>query len=81
MPISVAVDTCLEGRIERFQDEEVKSASHETHGLRLGQVWLPKENQQKREWLLGRVLTAGELFVLSQSHGFEVNCCAREHTG
>ena len=72
---------CGSGHMVGGQDREVKSASHETHGLRLGQVCLSRENQQKREWLLGRVLTAGGIVCTVPISRLEVNCRAREHTG
>lgn len=63
--MEVSVGTLLEGwnahlwssgSLDGGQDTEVKS-----HELRLGQVWLPRENQQERDGCWGRVLTTGEI--------------------
>ena len=62
-PTGVLVRTLLEGwnahlwssgSLDGGQDTEIKS-----HELRLGQVWLPRENQQKRDGYWGRVITTG----------------------
>lgn len=61
--MGVLVGTLLEGwnahlwssgSLDGGQDTEVKS-----HELRLGQVWLARENQQKRDGYWGRVITTG----------------------